>query len=160
MGNDTKIETGTMGGIRYEIWLSTDGKHTVRVETDVPTLVDDALNTAKTLYDDIKDTYGLKKDQYQQQPSVGSSSSKPTTPTPTPPPPPQSSQTGGEPDWLTAPTNVTVPACGNSRCNRFGQALKLIPAGVSGKTNRPYPAFYSCEGYADGERCKYRPPKN
>ena len=29
-------------------------------------------------------------------------------------------------------------------CEQCGQMMKLIPAGVSKKTNKPYSAFYSC----------------
>ena len=31
------------------------------------------------------------------------------------------------------------------KCMLDGQAMKLIPAGISKKTNKPYKAFYSCK---------------
>lgn len=42
------------------IYLSTDGKHTVQVETDESEKVSDAFNDAQVIYDQIVAKYGLK----------------------------------------------------------------------------------------------------
>lgn len=55
----------------------------------------------------------------------------------------------------TAMADTSIPKCGV-----HGTPMKLIPAGVSKATNRPYPAFYICESLnADNTKCTFKPAK-
>ena len=51
------------------------------------------------------------------------------------------------------PPNVTFPAIG-WRCPEHGGS-RIVPAGVSGKTGKPYAAFVVCAE----QRCEQKPPR-
>lgn len=48
----------------FELFLSTDGKHTVRVKAETPKARKDAMEYAKQVYERILARYGTKAEQY------------------------------------------------------------------------------------------------
>ena len=70
---------------------------------------------------------------------------------------------GFEPSWNTDTNAVhsnghTLPAVPSVICGVHGMPMKLIPAGISKKTNKAYNAFYVCESLnADGTKCNWKP---
>jgi hypothetical protein len=53
--------------------------------------------------------------------------------------------------WAPAPVEVNAgpaPMCDH------GQPMKLVPAGVSKKTGKPYPGFYACANPDRNSQCK------
>lgn len=61
--DDVLQEAASAGNFEGEVWLSTDGKHTVRVKADSKDGRKDALNWAKLVYEGIKASYGTKQEQ-------------------------------------------------------------------------------------------------
>src|SRR3990167_2327384 len=43
-----------------------------------------------------------------------------------------------------------------NQCPECGSDLRIIPAGVSKKTNKPYNSFTACSN----RECSYKPPRN
>lgn len=52
-----------------------------------------------------------------------------------------SAPSGAAPPQGAAPA---APSAGVPTCDAHGQAMRLVPAGISKKTGKPYKAFYSC----------------
>jgi hypothetical protein len=52
-----------------------------------------------------------------------------------------------------SPWDVPAPAAPAPMCDH-GQAMKLVPAGVSKKTGKPYPGFYACANPDRNSQCK------
>jgi hypothetical protein len=48
---------------------------------------------------------------------------------------------GAAPPQQAAPA---APSAGFPSCDAHGQPMRLVPAGISKKTGKPYKAFYSC----------------
>ena len=55
-----------MAQTTYQVILSTDGKHTVIVQSDSPTDMKVAGAWARSVYDSLVERYGLKHEQYQR----------------------------------------------------------------------------------------------
>lgn len=55
-----------MSQTTYQVILSTDGKHTVIATSDHPALAKDALEWARSTYDQIVKSYGLKGEQIRK----------------------------------------------------------------------------------------------
>lgn len=54
--------------------------------------------------------------------------------------------------WAPAAPEPAAP--GNAPLCDHGQPMKLIPAGVSKKTGKPYPGFYACANPDRNSQCK------
>lgn len=72
--------------------------------------------------------------------------------TPTPAPAPPTALPGASP---ALPGATPTPAATSAPLCEHGQPAKLVPGGVSKKTNRPYPAFYAC-AQPQALQCRYR----
>lgn len=53
-----------------------------------------------------------------------------------------------------APAPVQAEPAGNAPLCDHGQPMKLVPAGVSKKTGKPYPGFYACANPDRNSQCK------
>ncbi len=112
-----------------KIFLSTDGKHTIQVETDGDVDPEAALEIAEDLYDKVEAKHGLKVDQWKslndkQQPAKVSS----------------------------GPARQDAPTCGIHNV-----PMNWKPGGVSRTTGKPYNGFWSCNEKINGQFCNFRP---
>ena len=60
---DPNEVNNVVGDFEGEVWLSTDGKHTVRIKANTPENRQSALVWAKEIYEAIVDSYGTKQAQ-------------------------------------------------------------------------------------------------
>ena len=116
--------------VKTTIWLSTDGKNTVQVETQGDVDPNAALAIAEEIYAQIEETHGRKVDQWKD---LDRPSKKPIQ---------------------TTVSNPNAPICG------VHDAIMIWRKGGISKAGKPYPGFWACpDRNEDGSYCTYRPPR-